>query len=399
MECLLIKHSSDALPPLALWLTLSVNSSVVPQRISWGGRRMFLLGMSGAILCTLLFGMGGLPLFTLAWSLNRLLQSAGWVGMVKITSRWFSYSSYGAAMGLISLSYLFGDFFSRVFLGLLINRGMDWRQVFYVSAAVLGVIFITNFFLLKESPAAISELEPTANPANVFGTDGVEGTAASEGSEEGQRQEKKPSTLAGLMLPLLRNPIFWVVCILSFGFTLVRETFQNWTPTYLTEVAHMNKGDAATASSLFPLFGGISVLLVGFLSDRLGKSGRAVIILIGLLLSIPALLLMAYPPAIFGDSPLLTMMLLGRVAFVLIGPYSFLAGAISLDFGGKRGSATAAGWIDGIGYIGGILAGEVVGKMAQQQGWSAAFVFLACVTGLSSLASAVYWWQRQRPAP
>ena len=112
-----------------------------------GGRRMFLLGMGGAIACTLLFGMGGLPFFTLAWALNRLIQSAGWVGMVKITSRWFSYSSYGAAMGLISLSYLIGDFFSRLFLGQFIHNGMGWRQVFVVSASVLGVIFIANLLL------------------------------------------------------------------------------------------------------------------------------------------------------------------------------------------------------------------------------------------------------------
>ena len=46
------------------------------------------------------------------------------------------------------------------------------------------------------------------------------------------------------------------------------------------------------------------------------------------------------------------------MAFLLIGPYSYLAGAISLDFGGKRGGATACGIIDGVGYLGGVLAGE-----------------------------------------
>src|SRR5262249_36563610 len=70
-----------------------------------GGRRAFLLGTAGAISCTTLFALGGgFPVFTLAWVLNRLTQSMGWPGAVKLTSRWFSYSNYGAAMGVISLS-------------------------------------------------------------------------------------------------------------------------------------------------------------------------------------------------------------------------------------------------------------------------------------------------------
>ena len=63
-----------------------------------GGRRAFLLGTAGAISCTALFALGGgFPVFTLAWALNRLLQSIGWPGAVKLTSRWFSFSNYGAA--------------------------------------------------------------------------------------------------------------------------------------------------------------------------------------------------------------------------------------------------------------------------------------------------------------
>ena len=342
-----------------------------------GGKRMFLAGMGGAIACTLLFGAGGLPLFTIAWAANRLIQSAGWVGMVKLTSKWFSYSTYGAAMGIISLSYLFGDFFSRLFLGRLIKAGFGWQHIFYVSAAVLGVIFVANL-LLKEAPRTIGEAEPSANPANVFGAEG---------------QQEDAGSLRDLLLPLLCSSTFWIVCALSFGFTLARETFGNWTPLYLVEVAHMDAGTAATYSSLFPLFGGLSVLLAGFLSDKLGRTGRAKIILTGLLLSIPLLLLMAFPVWL-GGSVLLTLTLLGLVAFVLIGPYSFLAGAISLDFGGKKGSATAAGWIDGIGYIGGILAGEGVGKLSERFGWSGAFLALAGVTTLSCIAAGVYWRQQ-----
>ncbi|MGH8262823.1 MAG: hypothetical protein ACRETU_13100, partial [Steroidobacterales bacterium] len=62
----------------------------------WGGRVSFLIGLLGATLFTLLFAAGlGLPLFTIAWMGNRLTQSISWAGLVKVSSKWFDYSSYG----------------------------------------------------------------------------------------------------------------------------------------------------------------------------------------------------------------------------------------------------------------------------------------------------------------
>ena len=90
-----------------------------------GGRRNYLIGMAGAVVCTILFAIGGsLPILTLVWFANRLIQSLGWPGMIKITSRWFSYSSYGTVMGVISLSFLFGDALARAFMGRLIEAGL-----------------------------------------------------------------------------------------------------------------------------------------------------------------------------------------------------------------------------------------------------------------------------------
>src|SRR5215813_4853290 len=285
-----------------------------------GGRRAFLLGSVGAICCTALFALGGgLPVFTLAWALNRLLQSTGWPGAVKLTSRWFSFSSYGAAMGVISLSYLFGDAASRSFMGWLIAHGAGWRGVFFAAAGVMLIIFLANLLLLKESPREIGEAEPPASPLNLVDEH--------EGSAKG--------ALKFALTAFLRSPAFWIVCFLSLGTTLLRETFNTWTPTYFTEVVGLSKAEAASKSALFPLFGGVSVLVAGLVSDKLGRDGRALIILIGLLLSSAGLWLLGHTK--FGGSSATPVLLVASVAFTLIGPYSYLAGAISLDFGGKQG--------------------------------------------------------------
>ena len=104
-----------------------------------GGRRNFLLGMIGSIAFTIAFALcGNVPLFTLAWMGNRLMQSMGWAGAVKIASKWFSFRRYGTVMAIVSLSFLFGDALARQFMALLLAAGLGWRSVFLVDAAVLA---------------------------------------------------------------------------------------------------------------------------------------------------------------------------------------------------------------------------------------------------------------------
>jgi sugar phosphate permease len=176
----------------------------------------------------------------------------------------------------------------------------------------------------------------------------------------------------------------------------MRETFNLWTPTYFTQSVGLTVAEAAHKSALFPFFGGLSVLLAGFLSDRLGGAGRAAIMFCGLLLTTGALMVLAVGD--FGGSRVAPVVLVALVAFVMIGPYSYLAGAISLDFGGKQGSATASGLIDGVGYLGGVLAGNSVAGISVIWGWKGAFAALASVALLSSLAAGVYLVQVRRQA-
>jgi sugar phosphate permease len=339
-----------------------------------GGKRNFLCGMAGSIVFTVLFSLGGgIPLFTLAWMGNRGVQSMGWAGMVKITSRWFSYSAYGTAMGIISLSYLFGDAASREFMARLIDAGFGWRGIFLIAGATLALLLSLNLVLLKETPDHLGLPEPPANPANLFAAEG---------------EIAKPTSLANLLGAFAKSPVFWVVCLLSFGVTILREAFNLWTPTYFTQAVGLTVADAAHKSALFPLFGGLSVLLAGYLSDCLGRTGRASVIFYGLLLTAGALGVLALGD--FGGSRTVPVMLVALVAFVMIGPYSYLAGAIALDFGGKRGSATASGLIDGVGYLGGVLAGNSVAGISVLWGWKGAFGALAVVALLSSIAAGVY---------
>jgi sugar phosphate permease len=346
----------------------------------FGGRRNFMAGMAGSIGFTLLFAASGsLPIMTLAWMGNRLVQSLGWAGAVKITSRWFAFRQYGTVMAIISLSYLFGDALARQFMAVLIGQGLGWRVVFVVGALVLTALFAACFWLLRESPSEVGEPEPSVNPANLFGK---------TGGEEG------PKNLGALLGPFLSSGIFWLACALSLGTTILRETFGLWTPTYFTQATGMTAADAASNSALFPFFGGLSVILCGWLSDRLGRGGRAGLMLGGLGLATVALLVLGL--GLMPASRAWPVILVAVVAFLIIGPYSFLGGAIALDFGGKQGSGTASGIIDGVGYLGGVLSGDSMARISVSYGWSGAFLLLAAISFLASVAAAAFLRHERR---
>ena len=326
-----------------------------------GGRKAFLSGMVGSILFTCLFALGSFPFFTLTWAANRLVQSAGWVGIVKITSRWIPYTLYGTVMGWISLSYLFGDAAARAFLGQLLAWGLGWRGMFFAAACLLGVLAVIAFALLRESPADVGEVEPASAPDTVLlPTDDLQG-----------------GHTWTVLRSLLGSSTFWWVCLLSLGFTLMRETFNTWSPTYFTQAVGLSAANAARSSALFPLLGGVSVLIAGIASDRLGTRGRSVIILSGILLTSVALFLLSRLDA--GAWPVMAIFMVGAIGFLMIGPYSYLGGAMALDLGGKTGSATACGIIDGIGYLGGVLAGDTMARWTIRFGWSGAYLILAAV--------------------
>ena len=348
----------------------------------FGGRNNFLGGMAGAILFTILFALGGgFPIFTIAWVGNRLFQSTGWVGLVKVSSRWFSYSIYGTVMAVISLSYLFGDAAAREIMALLLGAGMGWRGIFFTGAGLLTLLFLANLLLLRETPRERGLPAPITNPLNVY--------AAKGAAEESH-------SLRAILRPLLRSRFFWMVCLLSLGTTLLRETFNLWTPTYFSQYVGLSNAEAAGRSALFPLFGGVSVLLAGFLSDRLGLNGRSLVLFGGLASGTVCLFALAQVPQ--QGNPWIPVALVALVGFLLLGPYSYLAGAMSMDFGGEKGSATAAGIIDGVGYLAGVLSGDTMARITVLYGWRNAFVALAVTCLLTAIVALVFAISQRREA-
>lgn len=326
-----------------------------------GGKRIFLGGMAGSALFTALLAAAGssIPFFAAAWVPNRLFQSGGWPGIVKVSSRWFSPRSHGMVISLISMGFLVGDTLSRYIASLMLQAGLNWRMILLAFSGTLSFLLIGNVLLLRETPRERALSHPQNAPDTLT-------------------RPHRPSSVAALLLPLCRESRFWIICGLSLGGTLLREAVSLWTPTYFVEVVGLSGAQAAGRSALAPFLGCLSVLLAGLLSDHFGARGRALTLMLGFLCATACFLALARLPA--RPSPWLPITLVTLVGAVIIGPYSYLAGTIALDVGGQQRAATAAGIIDGIGYLAGVLAGGALASIAVHFGWGAAFTLLGATS-------------------
>ena len=104
-----------------------------------------------------------------------------------------------------------------VYIGRLIDAGLGWREVFWIAGGVLAVLLVVNMALIRESPKELGLPEPETNPNNLYGALG---------------EDPHPEAAGPLLATLARDPAFWIVCMLSLGLTRLRETFNNWTPSY-----------------------------------------------------------------------------------------------------------------------------------------------------------------------
>jgi sugar phosphate permease len=110
----------------------------------------------------------------------------------------------------------------------------------------------------------------------------------------------------------------------------------------------------ATIASVFPpIMGSISSILMGVVSDKLNQDTRN-LFLLGFNILMFILSLSLYLITIFIDevNMYLAVVIFSLINFSLNGPYSLPAAAMSIEFGGKKVTATLSGLFDGFGMIG-----------------------------------------------
>ncbi len=336
-------------------------SGFIVDRI--GGRQGFLVSILLVAVCAVLSAVGPFGTFTfliIPWlavfyGLNRLAGSASWGAMLRIVSSSFGPRRRGWAVAVLSLSYVGGDALARlVAAGIVAVAGAPrdaLRWVVGLPALALAGIYLICRSAVPEGPVTISS-----------------GRRAPPG--------EKASFWRSLR-SLLRRRAFLVTCALSFSLSLTRDFFRVWDVSLLDHEQPDPLLWPAVLKSAFVSLAAIpTILATGWVWDRMNPTRRLRLFTGNLVLLAVAL---GTLPLVMTRSAWVTP-LLAVVILLLYGPYSLLAGALVFDYSDGETRAAAAGIVDGIGYLGGALAGAAIGSIIHQKGYEVTFGILAFLT-------------------
>jgi MFS transporter, OPA family, glycerol-3-phosphate transporter len=343
-----------------------------------GGRKAMLIGVFGGALFNVAFGLGAylgavdsksvlIGYFATMWALNNYFQSYSALSLIKVNASWFHISERGR------FSAIFGSMIQSGRAGILSLGGIlvakaPWQWVFFVPAAMMAFMGVLTYFVVQDSP------EKAGQPA--FDT---------QDASSGYTGKVDFAYIAKLVFT---NPVTLTIAAAEFCTGAVRKGFEEWFPRYMQEHLHV-----ATDSGVFQkgawsvVIAGIAgAFVAGYASDLFFQNRRPPVALIGYVLQAVALVTISLAPST-------TFIILAFVvnSFAVSMVHSMLSGTASMDFGGKKAAATAAGMFDGMQYVGGALAGYPLGWMIGKYGWGSWGPSLAVFSVIGILLMATLW--------
>lgn len=321
-----------------------------------GGRRAMLIGASGTVLFNCLFGFGAylgflgtgtylLTYFATTWSLNSYFQSYSALSLIKVNASWFHIRERGVFSAIFG-SMIQGGRALIYFIGPLLVVALPWQWVFFVPAMVVAVMAFLTFKFVHNGP------EDT-------GFEPYDVQDASSGDTE-------KVSLKYVFKKVFTNPITLTIAVAEFCTGFVRHGFEQWFPRYMIEHQGLSldspifqKGAGAVV-----LAGIAGAFFAGTLSDWVFKGRRPPMAFVGYLLQVAALFVIWKAPSV---EWVIVAFVVNSFSISIV--HSMLSGTASMDFGGKKAAATAAGMFDGMQYVGGAFVGLGMGWLLEKYGW------------------------------
>jgi OPA family glycerol-3-phosphate transporter-like MFS transporter len=321
-----------------------------------GGRKAMLIGVTGAVIFNIAFGLGAyigvlgtggllIGYFATVWALNMYFQSYSALALIKVNSGWFHVRERGVFSAIFGSMIQSGRALIFVIGGIAVAF-LPWEWVFFIPAGIMTLMGTMTFFFVRDTP----------------GDAGLENFNTADASSG----DTEKVDMKYLMKKVFTNPVTLTIAVAEFCTGFVRHGFEQWFPRYMQEAQHLSLDSpvfqkGALAVVLAGIFGAFAA---GTISDWVFNSRRPPVAFIGYTIQIICLAVVWLAP---GTDWIIVAFVANSFAISMV--HSMLSGTASMDFGGQKAAASATGLFDGMQYIGGAAVGMGMGWMLESFGW------------------------------
>ncbi len=234
-----------------VYFAMQVPSGILADTL--GPRRIFTAGALAAGAGSLLFGLA--PNFGLA-VLGRFLVGLGvsvaFISVLKLNAAWFLERQFATMTGLLMFIGNMGGLLSAAPLAWVVGR-TSWHYVFIAAGVVSIVLAALTWLYLRDNPRELGL--PSMQQ--------LEGKPEYPGTRENWAQA---------LATVVRNPRTWPGFLSHFGLIGAYLSWGGlWAIPYLHEVHGMTRQLAAWHTSAMIVAFALASLVVGALSDRIGR--------------------------------------------------------------------------------------------------------------------------------
>jgi sugar phosphate permease len=357
-----------------------------------GARKLVFTGAIISIMLNIAFGFSiGLYAMIFLWGMNGYFQSMGWAPQVKAAASWYTAKQRGKWMGFLGSSYQIGNAYTWILVSFL-AANYGWRTIFWIPAAIFFVFAIHHVIMLRNAPEDIG-LPSIAQLKKIEDGQAVELAVRDDNLQPGSKHtEVSGSRHTGVFENIKFCVTNFEICgaaMALFCLNIVRYGFFFWAPVFLIETQGAAITTAGLKVAVLPLAGSIGAITAGWASGRFFNNRRAPVVCVLLVgLALFSYLFYTAPPGAWQWG----LVCLAIVGFCTYGPHILLVGHFPSDVAGRKVASSAAGFIDGCGYIGASMTGFFTGFLVEHFGWSAGFYYWIAAA-LTAAGIMLFMWR------
>jgi OPA family glycerol-3-phosphate transporter-like MFS transporter len=355
----------------------------------FGARKLVFVGMIGSALLNIIFSFStAFGFMMVVWGLNGYFQSMGWSPQVKTMANWFTVAQRGKWMGLMGSCYQIGNALSWL-LASYLAANYGWRSLFWVPAILFLISSIHFVIRLRNAPEEVG-LPPIEQLRKIAAGEIIESKATLDPTAAPvcHVTEDKHMGFGYTVKVCVTNPRIWGVSVAFFCLDIIRYGFFYWAPVFLIEVQGASISSAGLTVAVLPIAGSAGAIFCGWATGRFFENRRAPVICLCLFgLAIFSYLFYYAEPGAWK----LSLFYLAVIGFCTYGSHVLMVGHAAQDFAGRKAAASAAGFIDGFGYIGAAMTGVFTGWLVDNYSWTAGFWYWIIAALVAAFIMLALW--------